>query len=48
MDEITEELLAALGYPGWEVEMGTVLISPEGERLEFDHPDSPLRKMGMI
>ncbi len=48
MDSEWEEVLAELGYPGWEVEMGTVLISPEGERMEFDAPESPLVKLGMI
>lgn len=48
MDEITEEILEALGYPGWQVEMGTVLIAPDGERMEFDSPKSPLRIEGMI
>ncbi len=47
-DQEIEEILASLGYPEWECEMGTVLISPDGVRMEFDHPDSPLREMGMI
>lgn len=53
MEEAFQELLNSEGYEDWTVENDSVLISPNGHRVEYDgtSPDgeeSPLRLMGMI
>ena len=48
MEDIAQELLNWNGYDDWTVEDDAVLIDPDGNRVEWDHPSSPLRKLGLI
>ena len=53
MTEAWQEMLNTSGYSDWIVEDESVLISPNGHRVEYDgtSPDgevSPLLQMGMI
>ena len=53
MEEAWQEVFDSQGYEDWKVEDCSVLISPNGHRVEYDgtSPDgeqSPLLVLGMI
>lgn len=46
-----EEIFEKFYRQGWECEFGDptgVWITPDGTRIEPDHPESPLVKLGLI
>lgn len=49
-DDDFEEMFEEFYNQGWECEFGNpqgIWISPEGQRLEPDHPRSPLSLLGL-
>lgn len=47
MEDIARQILDDNGFEDWEVDDSTV-TDPDGNVLEWDHPRSPLRLLGLI